>query len=92
MMKTWLIGLIGLSLLLLGGCSSNPPIPAPNECVPDIQIVEQYVPFPPELTELHEAPAVPSSGDNAALLDWAMACGAQNHLYEQQIRALKELQ
>jgi hypothetical protein len=49
------------------------------------------VEVPAELTTVHKNPAVPGSGDNAALLDWAQACAANAKAYEEQMKALKEL-
>lgn len=51
-----------------------------------------YVPIPGEYTQLNENPPVPSAGDNAALLDWAMACAINNRLYENQVKTIQALQ
>lgn len=50
------------------------------------------VAVPPEFTAIHDNPAVPSSGDNAALLDWAQACASNARLYKVQLEKLKDLQ
>ena len=92
MMKILQIGLIASCLLLLGACSARPPKDPPvTECVPDVEIITKYVPVPSELTQVWYNPAVPSSGDNLALLDWAQACAVTTYLYTEQMKKLKEL-
>jgi hypothetical protein len=59
--------------------------------VPEIQVVERYVPLPPGLLALQENPVVPRRGDNGALLAWALQCAANNRQLNEQIRALQEL-
>jgi hypothetical protein len=82
-----------MCLLLLGACSSTPQKVAPIEaCEPTIEIQKLYVPLPGELTQLNDNPAVPDSGDNAALLEWAMSCAVNHRLYENQMRAIRDLQ
>jgi len=61
------------------------------ECVPDLEVITQYVPVPSELTQLWFNPAVPNSGGNAELLDWAQACAVTTYLYTEQMKKLKEL-
>jgi hypothetical protein len=78
---------------VLGACSATQPKePQVTECVPTIEVQKQYIPLPGDLTVIHSLPDVPSHGDNAALLDWAMACATIDRMYEQQMRALKELE
>lgn len=48
--------------------------------------------IPPEFTVTHDNPAVPSSGDNAVLLDWAQACASNARLYKLQLEQLRNLQ
>jgi hypothetical protein len=65
-------------------------VPPPISHEPIIEIHEVRVPIPSVLTDIHENPAVPSSGDNAALLDWAQACASNARLYKLQMLKLKE--
>lgn len=81
-----------MCLLALGGCSNRQPIPEPVECTPEIEVQKEFVPVPADLTQINENPPVPNSGDNSALLDWAMACAVNTYLYEQQIRAIRDLE
>lgn len=82
-----------MSLFLLGGCSAQQPKEARVQaCEPIIEVQKEYVPLPQDLTALNQNPAVPNSGDNAALLDWAMACATNNRNYEAQMRAIRDLQ
>jgi hypothetical protein len=63
------------------------------ECAPPEVIVEEVmIPIPEPLTRVWTNPAVPNSGDNADLLDWAQTCAVTNHMYEQQMKKLKELE
>jgi hypothetical protein len=78
-------------LLLVGACSSNPSIPEPIECVPELEVIETIVPVPGELTQVFPPPSVPNSGDNAALLDWAQSCAAVIQQYESQTLKVREL-
>lgn len=78
--------------MALGGCSSKQPIPEPTECEPEVEVVTQMVPVPAEFTQLNDNPPVPNSGDNAALLDWAMACAVNHATYERQIRRIRDLE
>lgn len=66
----------------------EPEVPA---CEPIIEIQTQYVSIPSEHLQLNDNPAIPDTGDNAALLGWAMACAANHRLYEKQIRAIRDL-
>lgn len=82
-----------VSLILAGGCSSkqthvNPVI----ECVPEIQVIESFIPVPSELAQIWENPPVPSQGTNAALLDWAQACAITTRHYREQALRLRELE
>jgi hypothetical protein len=65
--------------------------PEATECVPDVEIVKQYVPVPAELSQIWYNPAVPSSGTNLDLLDWAQACAVTTYLYTEQMKKLQEL-
>lgn len=68
------------------------PKPAPiQECPKTIELVPQLTPIPAEYIRLHPNLSVPSAGDNAALLEWAMQCASNNEMYERQVKALKEL-
>ena len=94
MTRILLIGLIGTSLLLGGGCSVTPPkvVLPPTECEPVIEVYKEMVGIPPELTQPYDNPAVPSQGDNAALLDWAQACASNARLLKLQLEKLRDLQ
>lgn len=93
-MKILQIGLIGLFLLLVGACSAPQRVSSvpPGLVCPEITVtVPELVSIPAELLQLNENPAVPSQGDNAALLDWAQACASNNRKYEDQMRRLRGL-
>jgi len=49
------------------------------------------VAVPPGLTTVYPNPAIPSHGDNAALLDWAIACKVNNRAYEKQTNKVRNL-
>lgn len=66
-------------------------MPDQTECVPDVRIQLQLVPIPADLIKQHDNPVIPSAGDNAALLDWAMACAVNTRLYKEQTTALQGL-
>lgn len=78
--------------MLVGACSSKQSIPDPIECTPEIIVEKAMVPVPAELTQIWRNPAVPSTGDNAALLDWAQTCAVTTQLYIDQMKELKELE
>lgn len=61
------------------------------QCVPDIEVKTEIVAVPAELTQIWYNPAVPTSGDNLTLLDWAQACAVTTHLYQEQMKKLREL-
>jgi hypothetical protein len=63
----------------------------PIECVPILEIHKEMVSIPPALTAIHPNPVVPSSGDNAALLDWAQACASNARMYKLQMDQLRNL-
>jgi hypothetical protein len=81
------------SLLLAGACSAPQPIvtSTAQDCPTVIVPAPELVPIPAELVQLNENPAVPSQGDNAALLDWAMECAVNNRKYENQMKRLRGL-
>ncbi len=96
MTKIMQIGLI-IPLILLFGISCTPQIKerprfSPSECVPDIEIVEKRVELGSELTENHPNPTVPTHGDNSVLLEWCLACAANNRKLNLQMDAIRELQ
>jgi hypothetical protein len=82
-----------LSLLGLGACSGRQPreseVPT---CEPIVEVHEKLVPLPQDLTATHPNPAVPNHGDNSVLLEWAMACAANTRLYENQMKAIRDLE
>ena len=61
-------------------------------CEPIIEVETRYIPLPGAYTALNPLPLVPSTGDNAALLDWAIACAISNRLYENQVKTIQALQ
>jgi hypothetical protein len=81
-------------LLLLGACSTKQPRVDPTtdiQCVPDIEVKTVIVPVPAELSQIWYNPAVPTSGSNVDLLNWAEACAVTTHLYQEQMKKLREL-
>ena len=66
----------------------SPIEPAP----PEIIVQKVMVEVPAELTAIWKNPAVPHSGNNAALLDWAQTCAITTYLYEEQMIKLKDLE
>ena len=61
----------------------------PNECVPEIQIMEVLQRVDPELTETHSID-IPSTGDNGVLLEWCLTAASNNHQLNKQVKAIRE--
>lgn len=81
--------------MLVGACSGQQmkvsSSPTTQVCPEVVIPAPQMVPVPSELLQINENPAVPSHGDNAALLDWAMSCASNNRKYESQMKRLRGL-
>ena len=92
MTKITLIGLMVLSILTLGSCSSRQPTLVVDDCVPDIQIETRYIPLDAWLTEQHKLIPVPTSGDNANLLGWSISCAINNNMVNRQLQVIRELE
>lgn len=80
-----------LSLLMLGSCSTAPPQAPPEFCEPDIRVETKYVAIDERLTLAHYVPSVPIIGDNAVLLDWAMACAGDARMLNGQVDEIRSL-
>lgn len=74
------------------GCATQKKAASWIDCEPEIIIQETLIDIPADLLLVHENPSIPAHGDNAALLDWAMACAANTRKYSDQMIRLKELQ
>jgi hypothetical protein len=83
--------LTGMFLVLLGACSTQPmKVASPAQTCPEVIVpAPVLVPIPAELLQYNSNPAIPSQGDNAALLDWAMACANNSRKYKDQLRRLR---
>ena len=91
------IGLLILFTLMFGiSCTSLPkstPLPKPirhTECVPDVQLVPQFVSLPAELTQSRNNPSIPTSGDNETLLNWCLVCASNNAKLNDQMNSIRD--
>ncbi len=81
-------------ILMLGSCSSKQELPSGiDECpAPEIEIKEVLVTLDAKLTEQHKPPIVPSSGDNANLLEWAVSCKGALKMVNDQLESIQKLE
>lgn len=79
--------------MLGGGCSVNQQkkVSTPINCEPIIEEYETIVSVPAELTLIFQYDAIPNSGNNGKLLDWAIACRLTNEAYKEQTDKVRKL-
>ncbi len=92
MTQSILIGFTAI-LLLVSGCKSTPSktVYSPDECLPEIQVVEKLIKIDPALTQTYENP-VPQVGDNGILLEWCLTEAANNRKMSTQLNAIRNTQ
>lgn len=92
MMRHYRHGCLILCLALFGsGCAQHQVIP-PAECVPDIRGVERLIPLDADLTQPQPCPAVPRTGSNEHLADWAENCAISARMANDQLARIRALQ